>query len=255
MAYTRKGDGPPVVMAHGYVGDGASTWRPQLEGLSDELDVVAVDLPGAGGSDDPPEDLGIEGCADALAGVVAALGLGRPHVVGLSFGGMVAIELARRHPDVPATLTLVGAYAGWKGSLSEQEADRRLQQALELSELAPQELVDALLPTMFAPSADPAVVAAFGEALAAFHPSGFRAMARACHVDLTDALRTIRVPTLLVYGGADSRASAEVSSPIHEAIRGSELVVLGGAGHLCNVDAPDAFDLALRGFLGQHPPG
>jgi pimeloyl-ACP methyl ester carboxylesterase len=214
-----------------------------------------VDLPGAGGSDDPPEDYGIEGFADALAGFVSALGLEHPHLVGLSFGGMIAIELCRRHPDVPTTVTLVGAYAGWRGSLSAHEADRRLDQAMELSRLAPHELVEALLPTMFAPSADPGVVAAYGEALARFHPSGFRAMAHACNVDLRDALSAVKVPTLLIYGGADSRASSEVSSPIHEAISGSELVVLGGAGHLCNVDAADSFNTALRRFVRQHTPG
>jgi pimeloyl-ACP methyl ester carboxylesterase len=132
---------------------------------------------------------------------------------------------------------------------------RRLDQALELSYLAPRELVDALLPTMFAPSAPSEVVAGFGEALSSFHPAGLRAMARACTADLTDVLPTIRVPTLLVYGEEDTRAPDRVARELHGAIRHSELVVLPGAGHVCNVDAADAFNRALRRFLRQHPPG
>jgi pimeloyl-ACP methyl ester carboxylesterase len=67
--------------------------------------VIAWDAPGAGGSSDPPESFGTAGYADALAGFVAALGLDTPHVVGLSFGGILALALYRRHPGVPRTLT------------------------------------------------------------------------------------------------------------------------------------------------------
>ena len=67
-------------------------------------------------SEDPPESFRLPDYADALAGLIAALGLGRPHVLGHSFGGALVIELYRRHPSVPATLILTGAYAGWAGS-------------------------------------------------------------------------------------------------------------------------------------------
>src|SRR5699024_7264081 len=87
VAYERVGEGPPLVLLHGYVGDGPATWRRQLDALSDEFTVVAWDAPGAGGSADPPEMLGMAGYADCLAGFVDALGLTAPHIVGLSFGG------------------------------------------------------------------------------------------------------------------------------------------------------------------------
>jgi pimeloyl-ACP methyl ester carboxylesterase len=59
IAYERAGDGPPLVLLHGYVGDGPTTWRPQLEGLGDEFTVIAWDAPGAGRSSDPPEAMGL----------------------------------------------------------------------------------------------------------------------------------------------------------------------------------------------------
>ena len=254
MTYERQGRGVPVVLVHGYVADGPSTWRPQLNGLSDEFDVIACDLPGAGGSDDPPEFVGMAGFADALGGFLAAIDVESPHLVGLSFGGAVLIELCRRHQEMATTITLVGAYAGWGGSLPPAEVDRRLNQALDLSELEPQQLVDALMPTMFAASAAPEVVAEYSASLAAFHPVGFRAMARACTEDITDVLPTIALPTLLLYGAEDTRAPAGVALALNQEIAGSTLVELDGVGHICNVEAADRFNAALRQFLRSNPP-
>jgi pimeloyl-ACP methyl ester carboxylesterase len=250
--YERAGRGAPVVFVHGYVGDGPSTWRPQLDGLADELDVIAPDLPGAGGSDDPPEDVGMPGFADWLAGFIAAIEVEAPHLVGLSFGGATVIELCRRQQHLASTITLVGAYAGWGGSLPPAEVQRRLDQAIALSQLPPVELVEALLPTMFGPAAPPDVTVEFAASLERFHPVGLRAMARAVTADLTDVLPTIQRPTLLVYGAEDTRAPAGVASALHEAITGSELVQLPGAGHVCNVDAVEPFNAALLRFLRQH---
>ena len=105
IAYERVGSGPAVVLLHGYVGDGRTTWRRQLDELSGEFTVIAWDAPGAGGSSDPPESFGMAGYGRCLAGFIGALDLEKPHVVGLSFGGSLALELYRHHPAVPLTLT------------------------------------------------------------------------------------------------------------------------------------------------------
>ncbi len=130
IAYERVGQGPPLVLLHGYVGDGRSTWRRQIDELSDELTVVAWDAPGMGRSSDPPESFRLPDYADCLAGFVDALGLGRTHVAGLSFGGGLALELYRRNPTTPASLVLAGAYAGWAGSLPPEVVEERLRQVL-----------------------------------------------------------------------------------------------------------------------------
>src|ERR687897_3586244 len=75
IAYERAGSGPALVLLHGYVGDGPTTWRRQLDGLSDEFTVVAWDAPGAGRSTDPPEPFGLAGYADCLAGFLERLGI------------------------------------------------------------------------------------------------------------------------------------------------------------------------------------
>ncbi|HVF31454.1 MAG TPA: alpha/beta fold hydrolase, partial [Acidimicrobiales bacterium] len=122
-------------------------------------------------------------------------------------------------------------------------------QALALSVRPPAELVDALLPTMFASPVADVDTAALRAASASFCPVGFRAMARASAGDLCDVPPTIDVPTLLVYGDNDVRAPLPVAERLHASIAGSRLVVLGGAGHVCNVESPERFNEEVRQFL------
>jgi pimeloyl-ACP methyl ester carboxylesterase len=252
VAYERVGAGPPVVLLHGYVGDGATTWRRQLDELSDEFTTVAWDAPGAGGSADPPESFGMAGYSACLAGLVDRLGLRRPVLIGLSFGGALAIDFARRQPAVPKALVLASAYAGWAGSLGPDLAAQRLRQALTLAGGTPETVRSTLLPTMFSAGTAPEVVDEFGSSVAAFHPAGLRAMARACAEDLRDALPEIVAPTLLVCGDQDVRAPLRVARQLGAEILDSRLVVLAGVGHVCNLEAPDDFNAAVRGFLRDH---
>lgn len=249
IAYERAGAGPPLVLLHGYLGDGATTWGPQLDALSDAFTVIAWDAPGAGGSSDPPESFGMAGYADCLAGFIHGLGFGSPHVIGLSFGGALALALYGRHPTVPQTLILASAYAGWAGSLSADVTEQRLHQALELADLSPDELVRALLPTMFSEGTPQESVDAFGASMQAFHPDGFRAMARASAENLRAVLPRVAVPTLLLYGERDVRAPVAVAEDLHAAISGSTLVLLPNAGHVSNLEAPEEFNRAVRSYL------
>ena len=250
IAYERAGDGPPLVLLNGYVGDGAATWRHQIEELSDEFTVVAWDSPGSGRSSDPPEWFRLADYADCLAEFMVALGLGEAHVAGLSFGGAIAIEFYRRHPTIPKTLSLASAYAGWAGSLPADVVQQRLQQALDLAGLTPDRLVRALLPTMFSDSVSAETLEAFGASIAQFHPAGLRAMARSVEeADLRAVLPDVRVPTLLLYGDKDARAPLSVAEAIHDALPASRLVVMPGVGHASSVEAPQAFNGHVRDFL------
>jgi pimeloyl-ACP methyl ester carboxylesterase len=86
---------------------------------------VAWDEPGAGRSSDLPGEFGLADYAECLATLIQALDLGPVHLAGLSWGGTVALELYRHHPGLVATLILVDTYAGWKGSLPEEEVRAR----------------------------------------------------------------------------------------------------------------------------------
>jgi Predicted hydrolases or acyltransferases (alpha/beta hydrolase superfamily) len=145
IGFERAGEGPALVLLHGGFSD-SRQWRRQLDSLSDEFTVVAWDAPGCGRSSDPPETFRACDYADCLAGFIEALGLGRPHLLGHSFGGMLALELYRLHPAVPRTLVLTATYAGWAGSLPPEVVEQRLQQVLQEADLPPEEVVPRYIP-------------------------------------------------------------------------------------------------------------
>jgi pimeloyl-ACP methyl ester carboxylesterase len=252
IAYERMGQGPPLLLLHGFVGDGVGTWSHQLETLSDAFTVIAWDSPGAGRSSAAPESFRLPDYADCLAGFVRALGLARPYVAGLSFGGALALELFRRHRTIPRRLILASAYAGWPGSFPPQVVQERLAVCLRVSNLSAAEFVAAMLPSMFSAEAPPDRVAAFAANVAEFHPASFRVMALAsAEADLRDVLPEVDVPTLLLYGDRDVRAPREVAEALLTAIPGSRLVMLPGVGHASPVEAPDQFSAEVRAFLEQ----
>jgi len=253
IAYERAGRGPCVVLLHGFVGGAKGTWARQIEALSDEFTVVAWDAPGSGRSTDPPESFRMPEYADCLASFITALGLRTPHVVGLSFGGALALELYRRHRAVPRTLVLAGAYAGWAGSLAREVVDDRLELSLRLSELPGDEFAASMVPSMFSESAPAEAVAAFRAAVSELNSVGFRVMTRAlAEADLRDVLPEIIVPTLLLYGDEDARAPLDVAEAIHRAVPASKLVVMPGVGHVSSVEAPEQFTDEVRQFLRAH---
>jgi pimeloyl-ACP methyl ester carboxylesterase len=250
VAFRRAGDGPALVLLHGGLGD-SREWRRQLEGLAEEFTVVAWDAPGCGGSSDPPATFRLPDYADCLAGFIHALGLGRPHVGGLSWGGGLALELYRRHPRLPRSLVLASAYAGWAGSLPPEVVAERVERALAEAELPPEQWVRGYLPGLFTDSAPAEVVE---EALAMMldvRPAGMRPMLHAfAEADLRDVLPRIQVPTLLLYGDADRRSPLEVVAyDLNDKIPGSTLVVLPGVGHQSDMEAPDRFNAEVRDFL------
>lgn len=252
IAFERAGEGPPLLLLPGYVGDGLATWRYQIEGLSDEFTVVAWDPPGSGRSSDPPESFRLPDYADCLGGFARALGFRRAHVAGLSFGGGLALEFYRRHPTIPSSLILAGAYAGWAGSLPPDVVEARLEQVLQLADLPAGRFVDAVISSMFSASVPEEVAEGFAANIAQFHPSGLRTMARAfAQADLRASLAHVDVPTLLLCGEADVRAPLEVAEAIHAAISDSRLVILPGVGHVSTLEAGERFNDEVRAFLHE----
>jgi pimeloyl-ACP methyl ester carboxylesterase len=250
IAYEQVGSGPTVILLHGILGD-SRMFASQLADMADHFTLVAWDAPGCGQSSDPPSSWRMPDYADCLAEFIAALGLQDSHVLGVSWGGVLALALVDRYPTLSARLVLVGAYAGWAGSLPTEECERRLTSCLRESELPPEQFIPGWIPGLLTPAADASVVSDVIDVMSDFHPDGYRVMAQAvADADLRSVLANIDKPTLVVHGEADSRSPVHVGEKLQAAIPGAILTVVPNAGHLCNLENPECFNAEVRSFLG-----
>jgi pimeloyl-ACP methyl ester carboxylesterase len=251
IAYERIGTGSPLVFVHG-AGDDGRIWRPQLDALQDEFTLVAWDEPGAGRSSDVPRDFGLADYADSLAALLDALRLAPAQLCGLSWGGTVALELYRRHPQLVTSLILADTYAGWKGSLPAEEVQARVAGARRmLAGLADD--FDPTIPGLFADGPPDEFVALLAQVATAVRPQTLRTqLALMAEADQRDVLPRIRVPTLLIWGELDARSPLTVARQLEQAIADAELVVIPGAGHASNLERPKEFTHALREFCRAH---
>ena len=251
IAFERAGEGPPLVLVHGAVSD-RRVWKLQIDALADEFTVLAWDAPGCGESDDPPESFRLPDYADALANLVAALDLRPAHVLGHSFGGALALELALRHPSTVAKLLIAGGYAGWAGSLPAEEVERRLNFALEVADRLPGGFEPTSMPGLFSEKMPDEAVRALTTIMSGIRPAATRSMAHAlAEADLREALPSIRAPTMLIYGTADERSPPSVARDLHRSIPSSQLTMLAGLGHESALEDPARFNLEVRTFLGR----
>jgi pimeloyl-ACP methyl ester carboxylesterase len=250
VAYDMRGNGPPIVLLHGFLSDHRD-WAPQLGGLSGDFQLVAWDAPGCGESPDPPESWRMGDYAELLAGLLDEAELETVHLAGLSWGGTLAQEFYRRYPERVRSLILADTYAGWGPSLGEQACGERLELCLRLSEAAPAELVSTLMGGMVTSEASADVKKELSAILSDFHPSGFRIMSCAvAEADTTDVWASIRVPTLLIWGEADARSPLSVAEAFRAGIANARLAVIPG-GHVSNMESPDEFNAAVRAFVGE----
>ena len=253
IAYERVGDGPLLVFVHG-AGEDGRVWQPQLAALADEFTVVGWDEPGAGRSSDVPASFALADYAHCLAALIDELALGPAHVAGISWGGTVVQELYRHHPQLVATLILIDTYAGWKGSLSEEEVGARVAGVRQIL-ASPASGFDSTLSGLFAGDPPEKFLSLLEEMAAEVRPrsmqTALRVMAAA---DQRDLLPRIAAPTLLIWGELDARSPLSVARQFEQAIDGAKLVVLPGAGHMSNLEQPEQFNAAVREFCRAYSP-
>ena len=239
IAYRRRGTGPPLVLFHGAFED-ARVWTEELERLSSQIDVIAWDAPGCGASEDVPRGWVDADWADAASGFITAVGLRNPAVAGFSLGSVIALLLARDHPTSVGSLVLVGAYAGWGGSLAPDALAERVAAARFTMEHPPEEWADEFLDSVFAADADPERRAHARSLLDDWRPATTAALLGVMAQDLRPGLSTIRTPTVIVRGIADARSPRSASLELCELLPHARLVEIAGAGHDCTGPELDA---------------
>ena len=237
LGYRRAGRGPAVLLLHGGASDGRE-WLPLMSDVEADADLVALDVAGCGGSDDPAPGCSLADLADLVAGAVRALALGRVHLAGLSFGGGLALQVGIRHPDVVRSLLLFSAYAGWAGSLPPEEvAARRVWARTFLTGTRPTDPAE-LVPGLLGSPLPPELAELLEQASADARPGPTLTLLEAfADADLSAELGDVRCPTVVVHGELDARAPRPVANALHRGIPGSRLVVLPGVGHMVNLEA------------------
>ena len=256
VRYVRAGSGPAVVLVHGFASS-IYTWKDVIPELARSHDVVALDLPGFGASDQPA-DLRWAALPEAVLGLTNRLGIPRVSLVGNSLGGAVALMLALDHRDRVERLVLVDS-AGFNlapadrpfvvrlaGSPAGRSVEwlpvRRLLVGLALRQvfhddrLVTPERVEEYL----APMARPGALAALRSLTASQgrESAGF-----------PRRIRDVAVPTLIVWGREDRWIPLDQGRRFEDAIPGSRLVVIDDCGHTPQEELPKAFLGAVAPFL------
>ncbi len=254
IAYSDQGSGDvPIVLLHGFPLD-KRMWEPQAEALSGEFRVIAPDLRGHGESQATPGPYTMELLADDLNAFLDALGVGQVVLGGFSMGGYVAFAFYRKHPERVANLLLLDTRP--QPDSEEAKGGRETMAQLAESEGAAP-IAERLVPRLLC--ADTVanrqdvvdcVTAMITECSVEGIAGDLRGMA--LRGDSSDLLPNIGVPTLLVVGDQDVITPPAESQNMASVIPNATLVEVSGAGHISNLENPDAFTGAIHDFLHQH---
>ena len=249
----RAGTGLPIVFLHG-IGGAARMWQPQIVHFARRgYDAIAFDLPGYGEHHPLASGTSFEALTDGVEQVMQKLGLDRPVLVGHSLGGMIVQTFLRRHPEGAAAAVLSGtspAFGDPKGEFQKKFLADRLG-PLDEGRTMP-ELADDLVAMLVGPDPDPEGIELARRCMAATSPETYRSMMTGLtRFDERANLADIRVPVLALAGEVDPNAPPRMMEKMAAKIPGARFVALPGAGHLANIEQPDAFNAAVDGFLDE----
>ena len=242
------GAGAPLICLHG-IGGAAELWAATAAALPGRR-VLAWHQPGYGGTPLPP-GLSFPLLADMLAEQLTAEGIDSADFVGHSMGGMIALELAIRHPARIRTLlpyATTPAFGGKDPAFAQDFLTKRLAPLDAGKTMA--ECAGGLVRGMCAPGADPAAEPAAIAAMAAVPEATYRAtLACLTTFDRRAALSGIAHRTRAIAGAEDQVAPARTMQRMADAIPGATLSHIPGAGHLPHLEQPAAFHATLRSLL------
>ena len=267
LYYEEHGSGDPLLLIMGLAAD-STAWLFQLPAFAERYRTIVFDNRGVGRSAKPPGPYTIRQMGDDAAALLAALGIDRAHVVGVSMGGMIAQELALQHPERVRSLVLACTYPepdeevrlGRANSMTQLggNVDANGNATIDLSTIDPMMIFQTLLPKVFSPAflmnQLPTLMQLFGGAL----QYGFSIEAILAQVDAvmshkaTDRLHRISAPTLVLTGDADLLIPPANSDILAQEIPGAKLVKIPGGTHGFNFETPELFNQAVLDFVGAH---
>jgi pimeloyl-ACP methyl ester carboxylesterase len=262
LSYVELGEGDPVLLIHG-LGGNWTAWLENLPALARRHRVIAVDLPGFGGSAPSADGISIPGYSRALSGLLDELSLESAVVIGNSLGGWVAADLTLRVPERVRALGLVDAAGVVPTRWERRKALAMMEGAALMAPYAPRfraavasrrRLRASALRYTVASPADLAADLVY-MALPAAPDPGFRPALVACKRSWSDGwcdmLTEISCPTLIVWGERDSMLPLRHAREYARRIVGSRLRVIPDAGHIPMIERPEEFNAVMLEFLAE----
>jgi len=250
VGYTDQGNGMPLVFIHAFPLS-KTMWQPQVDALKDTYRVITIDLGGHGESDIVLWNDTLDDYAKNIIGLLDHLGIAQAVFVGLSMGGYTLFSIYRHYADRVKAMVLADTRA--QADSEEGKAGRRSMAEVAFSDGAPA-IANLMLPKLLAPSTiehHPEIVEQVRQMILQTSTAGIVVdlVAMAARPDSTDLLPTITCPTLVIVGEDDQATPLRESRFMSDKISGSTLVTISEAGHLSNLEQPDAFTHALESFL------
>ena len=266
LYYEEHGSGDPLLLIMGLAADSLA-WMFQLPALSPHYRTIVFDNRGVGRSSKPAGPYTIAEMADDALAVLDGLDMERAHVVGVSMGGMIAQELALRHPQRVRSLVLACTYAKPDAGV-EQQMESSLavfggsrgpngEIQVDLSKLDPMMFFQHLLPTVFNQAFIMTELPALMQVFAGALQYGFDMNAILSQVvatqghDTVERLGQIKVPTLVITGDNDLLIPSACSDVLADKIPGAKLVKIAGGSHGFNFETPDVFNKEVIDFLAS----
>jgi 3-oxoadipate enol-lactonase len=245
---------PCVVLSHGLATD-LAMWDPLVPHLVSHYRVLRYDARGHGRTQATAGDYTLEQLGGDAIAIVDALGLERPHFVGLSMGGMVGMGLALDHPGRFASVTVCDA----RGEAPQQYRDAWTERSRKVRESGIEAMVEPSVTRWFTERFqrdEPGKIAWMRDMIRRTTPDGYCGCASALRrLDYERRLGSIAIPMLFLVGEADKGAPPDAMRGMHEKTPGSRFATIAGAGHISVVEQPAAFAEALLGFLGEAERG
>ncbi len=259
MYYEVHGEGEPLVLIMGLGGDITRWWRI-LPVLAKEFRVIAFDNRGVGRTDKPDIPYTMAMMADDIAGLMDVIGIDAAHIFGISLGGMIAQNLALRHPQRIISLILGCTRCGGSHSITDESGGESALNPELIELLTPEERARQMLPFLWSQEFidnNPEIVEQ-QIALSRDNPidlTGYTRQLEAANTHNTyDRLPEIKLPTLVIAGDADRLIPHQNSPLIASRIPGAELVILEGMGHGFYTEAVNETSSVIMDFMKRHSP-
>jgi aminoacrylate hydrolase len=252
MYYEERGAGAPVMLITGLGGVGAS-WGPQIPMFAGAFRTIVPDHRGTGRTSAPATGYTLTQHARDMADLLRRLKATPAHIVGSSTGGAIGMLMALEHPDTVRSLSLVATW-GRSDAYFRRLFEVRKRTLQELGHAAAVELTMLLLYSPAYLRANWEQIQAAERQLKANPPNLMAAAARIDMIvahDALDRLKEIRQPTSIVVGEMDAITPTYFSHELKRHMPHAELHVIPGAGHLVQLEKPDAFFQTVRGFIDK----